>query len=93
MKENSAKTTKSSRKFDEKLLSIDQFGQSFTMQIGEGKTALRSKLGAFCSFLLVIILIIYAGYKVSILEGKKNVDIIQAVKENHFDNDYVFGAE
>ena len=50
-------------------------------------------MGAFCSILLFIILIAYAGYKISILEGKKSIDILQAVKENHFDDSYVFQAE
>ena len=43
--------------------------------------------------MLFIILIAYAGYKISILEGKKKVDILQAVKENHFDDSYVFQAD
>ena len=43
--------------------------------------------------MLFIILIAYAGYKISILEGKKSVDILQAVKEKHFDDSYIFQAE
>ena len=35
----------------------------------------------------------YTGYKVSILEGRKSIDIIQAVKENHYDDSYVFSSE
>ena len=35
----------------------------------------------------------YTGYKVSRLTGKKNIDIVQAVKENHFDQSHVFGAK
>ena len=60
------------------------------MRIEEGIDALPSKMGAFCSILLVIVLILYAGYKTSVLEGKKDIDIIQAVKENHFDDTHVF---
>ena len=52
-----------------------------------------SYMGAFCSIMLFIILIAYAGYKISILEGKKSVDILQAVKEKHYDDSYVFQAE
>ena len=50
-------------------------------------------MGALCSLLLLIIMISYAGYKVSILEGKKNIDVVQAVKERHFDDSHVFGSE
>ena len=50
-------------------------------------------MGACCSFLLFLILISYAGYKVSVLEGKKSVDIVQAVLEDHFDSDFVYSAE
>ena len=58
-----------------------------------GKEALPSKAGALCSILLFIILLLYTGYKISILEGKKGIDIIQAVKENHYDHTYEFSAE
>ena len=52
-----------------------------------------SKVGAFCSLLLLIVMVVYTGYKISILSGKKSIDIIQAVKENHFDDSHVFSAE
>ena len=35
----------------------------------------------------------YAGYKVSILQEKKSIDIVQAVVENHFDASYVFDSD
>ena len=50
-------------------------------------------MGALCSITALIILITYAGYKLSIMEGKKSVDIVQAVIENHFDDEYVFDSE
>ena len=67
---------KKSGKCNEKLLSFDQFGQPYTMQIDEGRSALPSKMGLFCSILVLIVLIVYAGYKISILEGKKKIDIV-----------------
>ena len=51
-----------------------------------------SKTGALCSILLLILMLIYTGYKLSILEGKKDIDIVQAVKEDHFDESHMFGA-
>ena len=77
----------------QKLLAHDQFSQSFKLLIDEGREGLPSKSGALCSILLLILMLIYTGYKISILEGKKDIDIVQAVKENHFDNSHVFGAE
>ena len=59
----------------------------------DGKRALPSKIGALCSILLIIILLLYSGYKISILEGKKDIDIIQAVKKDNFDDSYEFSAE
>ena len=34
----------------------------------------------------------YAGYKISVLEGRKSIDIVQAVKRDNFDDQHVFGA-
>lgn len=70
------------------------FSQSYTLRIdGEGRDALPSKLGAIFSILLMIIMLLFTGYKISRLTGKKNVDIIQAVVENHYDDEFVFGGE
>ena len=75
-----------------KLQNVDQFGQSFSMLIDEGRDTLPSGLGAICSILLLVCMLFYTGYKVSILNGKKSIDIVQAVKENHFDSNDKFGA-
>ena len=74
-------------------MDLDQFGQSFGLQLDKGKDRLTSKLGTCCSFFLAIVLVAYAGYKVSILEGKKGVDILTSVSKNHFDEEYTFGGE
>ena len=50
-------------------------------------------MGAICSIVLLIILFMYAGYKISVLQGKKSIDILQAVKESHFDYTDTFSAE
>ena len=76
--------------FEQKLLNQDRFGQSFTLRLEEGRETLRSRVGALCSVMLIILLISYAGYKVSVLEGKKSIDILQAVRENHFDDTHEF---
>ena len=63
------------------------------MHLDKGQDALTSKVGALCSLLLFVVMIVYTGYKISIMNGKKNIDIIQAVKENHFDESHVFGVK
>ena len=67
---------KKSCSFNEKLLSFDQFGQPYQMQIDEKRNALPSKMGSFYSIFLLIVLVAYAGYKTSILEGRKKIDIV-----------------
>lgn len=76
-----------------KVLEHDKFGATFAWQIGTGGSALPTRLGALCTVFLQVVLIAYTGYKVSILDAKKDVDILQAVKEDYFDNQYKFGAE
>ena len=77
----------------QKLLKFDRFGQSLSIQIDESRSSLPSKLGTFCSFVLLICLIAYAGYKASVLERKQSVDILTAVVEDYYDDSYVFGAD
>ena len=85
-------TSSKSCKVDEKLLNFDKFGQSFTMRLEEGRNVLPSRMGALCSIIFIITLLSYAGYKTWILEGRKSVNILQAVKEDHFDDTYTFSS-
>ena len=50
-------------------------------------------MGACCSIFALILLVAYGGYKFSIMEGKKSVDLVQAEIENHYDHTVVFGEE
>ena len=76
----------------QKLKKFDKFGQTYKIHLDDGSDALPSKVGALCSILLFVVMIVYTGYKISILNGKKSIDIIQAVKENHFDDSHIFTA-
>ena len=89
---NNASATKKCN-VGEKLLEYDKFGSSFGMSLDQGKETLPSKMGTFCTFFLLIVLIAYTGYKINILEGKKSVDILQAVDKDHFDENDTFGSE
>ena len=61
---------KQSCKLNEKFLSFDKFGKSFTLHLDEGKDSLPSITGALCSLATLIILIFYTGYKINIMESK-----------------------
>ena len=50
-------------------------------------------MGAFCSILLQIMVIAFAGYKFDILVNRRDVDILQAVKEDAIDDNYIFDAK
>ena len=54
---------------------------------------MTSTIGGICSLLLVVILLAYASYKVSVLLGKTNVKIVQAVSKDYFDETNVMGSE
>ena len=72
---------------------FDQFGQSSRLRLDKRMDRLPLKWGTFCSLFLVIVLVAYAGYKVSILDGKKRVDILTSVSKDHFDEKYTFGGD
>ena len=65
----------------------------YQIKLEKGQDALPSKVGALCSLLLFVVMIVFTGYKISILNDKKSIDIIQAVKENHYDEHHVFSAK
>ena len=60
------------------------------MNLDKGQGSLPSKMGAISSIFLLVVLIIYAYYKFNILMEKKDVDILSAVLEDHFQADYQF---
>ena len=77
----------------QKLLGYDQFGQSVSMNLDQGQGSLPSKMGTVSSFLLFVILIAYTYYKFNIMLEKKAVDILSAVKQDYFQEDYTFGSK
>ena len=54
---------------------------------------LPSRIGAICSIILLIFITSFTGYKIYILQAKKSIDVVQAVKENHFDENYIFSGK
>ena len=77
----------------EKILSVDRFGVGFTMKVTDGKDKVKTWMGTFCTIFALIIVATYAIQKLDILLHKKDVDIISATKEFHFDSNDMFGSE
>ena len=50
-------------------------------------------MGVICSFILLFVIIAYTYYKVDVLVAKKSVDILSAVNEDFYDDNYIFGAK
>ena len=93
MKTKNRERRSSACHLSQKLRKYDQFGQFYSIQIEEGKVVMTYTIGGICSLLLVVILLAYAGYKVSVLLGKTNVNIVQAVSKDYFDEADVMGSE
>ena len=82
-----------SQKFGSKLLSMDRFGESFTMKFEGGQKELKSVTGASLSVLLILILLCYASLKMDSLIRRSQVDIISAVNEDFYGDDEVVEAK
>ena len=54
---------------------------------------LTSTVGGICSFLLMFLLLAYTGYKMSVLVGKTNINLLKTVHENFFDQSYMFDVD
>ena len=65
---------------------MDRFGQSFTMKFEGGKKELKSITGAALSILLIIILLGYTGLKVDNLIRRSQIDIIEAINEDYYED-------
>ena len=63
------------------------------MRLPEGATSVSSPTGIFCSLVLLVILIGYGVQKISILIGKRDIDINIFDVPLYFDNDESFGYE
>ena len=89
---NQAGSSRRCNTMRDKMLNQDRFGKQLSMQFDGGKESLPSKMGSACSLLLWMLMIMYALYKVSILESRRQVDILQTVDKEYFDENYTFGA-
>ena len=54
---------------------------------------LTSAVGGICTLLLMFILLAYAGWKFSVLVGKSNSNVFQAVSKDYFDETEVMSGE
>ena len=79
--------------FKQKVLSLDAFGDVITMKFDGGKRSLHSFTGSILSILLFIILLTYTCFKIDTLVTKGKVDIVSAINENYYDEDFIFSAK
>ena len=77
----------------QKIQKYDQFGQYYNLKIEAGRTVLTSAVGGLCSFVLMLLTLAYFGYKMSVLVGKTNVNLVKTVQENYYDKTYIFDAD
>ena len=76
----------------EQFLKQDIFGEAYTMSISKGINRLPSRIGAFLTLFVSIILIAYTGNKMHILI-EKNDDVMYSMTEDYFyDSDYVMDS-
>ena len=93
MKTENSKKNRHVCHLGQKLRQYDQFGQPYNIRIDEGKVVLTSAIGGICTLFLMFILLAYAGYKVSVLLGKSNSNVFQALSRDYFDETAVMDAD
>ena len=82
-----------SNTFKSKLIRLDHFGQTFAFKVEDGSDVKHTKIGSCCTILLIFIILAYTGYKIHVLNSRQAVDVLQAIAENTFEDDYIFGAD
>ena len=50
-------------------------------------------MGAACTILVVLVTLMYGGYRASILHARSDVDVMASIQKDYHDMDYTFGAE
>ena len=73
-----------------KVQSADVFGQSFHMSLEDGKDRVNSYAGSLCSFALFTLVCLYGYLKMDVLLAKKDVDMLSAVLDYHYEEEYIF---
>ena len=79
-------------KFGLKLKGQDQFGMTFHMKLSDGEDFVTTWMGAFCSMVLMLILLAITVNKIEIMFSKKDVDILTALNDSYLDSDFSFKA-
>ena len=66
------------------------FEESFSMRLTDADESVKSFMGSACTFLLISVTLIYAYFKFDVLLNKKDVNILSAVRDLHYNDDYIF---
>ena len=75
------------------MLSLDTFAENFTIKFDQGKSNFPTLIGSVFSILMFALTISYTVQKAEIMLNKKGLDVLTAVKTNHFPPEYQFSAE
>ena len=67
---------------------VDIFGQSFKMRLAEGRMFVNSVCGSICTFFLVAVVVWYTYLKLEVLIHRRDVDVLSAINEYHYEEDY-----
>lgn len=80
-------------KLSETIKEVDIFGESFTMKLEGNKSAYRSYMGAFCSFIVFIFLAAFTITKLQTLLLIEEVDVMSASEDHVLDPGERFSSE
>ena len=73
-------------------MALDQFGEVYLNRIDEeGRTNLRSSIGAICSFISLVIVAMYGVQKALVLFNRKDVNMTVSNLPDYFDEQEMMG--
>ena len=68
--------------------SQDMFGENFYQTVEGDSQVVHSYMGSFCTFIVFIVSLCYAGFKMNILIHNKEINVLYTIHEHAFDHDY-----
>ena len=74
-------------------LDVDQFGESFSFKLPNGKETHRTWLGFVVSFFIFGVLAVYSSMKGAKVTGYGDSQIIQSVKDSFFDAEFKWTSD
>ena len=75
------------------MVVLDQFGSKFEFKLPDSKTVFQTLPGAICSIICIVVMLVYAGYKLSTLVERSEYSLIQELYEFQYDDTFKFGQD